>query len=373
MLYEALDLCVGCKACRRECPTGVDMARMKIEFLSTYRALHGVPLRERLFAYLPRYAPRLSRLGPLSGATDWRPVRWLMERLVGVSASRSLPAFIAAPPRSSRQSGHLARSSSRGSTSHSTGHSTRRVALFVDTFSRYFEPETAHAAVRVLEAAGYDVEPLEAPPGERPLCCGRTFLSAGLTDEARVEGERLLAATMPLVRHGVPVVGIEPSCLLTLRDELPALLPGAESESLSNSAMLFEELLMAGIAAGHVDLELGPLPTRRALVHGHCHRKAFGALVPMIEALRLIPGLRVDPIEAGCCGMAGSFGYEAEHLDVSLRMAELALLPQIRQAEPDTWIVADGTSCRRQILDGTGHEAIHPAVVLARALSSAEA
>ena len=349
MLYEALDLCVGCKACRRECPTGVDMARMKIEFLSTYRALHGVPLRERLFAYLPRYAPRLSRLGPLSGATDWRPVRWLMERLVGVSASRSLPAFIAAPPRSgrpsSRQSGHLGRSSSGGSTGHSTGHSTRRVALFVDTFSRYFEPETAHAAVRVLEAAGYDVEPLEAPPGERPLCCGRTFLSAGLTDEARVEGERLLAATMPLVRDGVAVVGIEPSCLLTLRDELPALLPGAESESLSNSAMLFEELLMAGIAAGDVDLELGPLPTRRALVHGHCHRKAFGALAPMIEALRLIPGLRVDPIEAGCCGMAGSFGYEAEHLEVSLRMAELALLPQIRQAEPDTWIVADGTSC----------------------------
>ena len=130
---------------------------------------------------------------------------------------------------------------------------------------------------------------------------------------------------------------------------------------------------MAGIAAGDVDLELGPLPTRRALVHGHCHRKAFGALAPMIEALRLIPGLRVDPIEAGCCGMAGSFGYEAEHLEVSLRMAELALLPQIRQAEPDTWIVADGTSCRRQILDGTGREAIHPAVALARALSAAEA
>ncbi len=352
-LYEALDLCVGCKACRRECPTGVDMARMKIEFLSTYRARHGVPGRERLFAYLPRYAPIASRLGAVCRTADWRPARWLMEKLIGVSAQRRLPVFKREPLCSGGRT---------------TSTSTRRAALFVDTFSRHFEPENARAAVRVLRAAGYDVELIEPPPGERPLCCGRTFLSAGLTDEARVEGERLLAATMPLVRDGVPVVGIEPSCLLTLRDELPALVPGAESESLSASAVLFEELLMAGIAAADVALQLRTQPVRRALVHGHCHRKAFGALQPMIEALRLVPDLRVDPIVAGCCGMAGSFGYEAEHVDVSLRMAELALLPQIRQAEPDTWIVADGTSCRRQILDGTGREAIHPAVALERAL-----
>ena len=254
-----------------------------------------------------------------------------------------------------------------------TRHWPRRVALFVDTFSRYFEPDNARAAMRVLGAAGYDVELLEPPAGERPLCCGRTFLSAGLPDEARVEGERLLAAAMPLLRDGVAVAGIEPSCLLTLRDELPDLLPGTQSASLSDSAVMFEELLMAGVAAGDADLELGPLATPRVLVHGHCHRKAFGALQPMIEVLRLVPELQVEPIAAGCCGMAGSFGYEAEHMDMSLRMAELALLPQIRQAEPDTWIVADGTSCRRQILDGSGREAIHPAVALARALPTREA
>ena len=365
-LYEALDLCVGCKACRRECPTGVDMARMKIEFLSAYRDRHGVPLRERLFAYLPRYAPIVSRLGRLSAGADWRPVRWLMERLVGVTAQRSLPALTRDRTPSCRRPGL---SSSGGMTSDST----RRAALFVDTFSRYFEPQNTRAALHVLETAGYDVELLEAPPGERPLCCGRTFLSAGLNDEALVEARRLLAATMPFVRAGVPVVGIEPSCLLTLRDELPVLIPGTESELLSESAVLFEELLVAGIAAGEAHLQLSSSPVERALVHGHCHRKAFGAMQPLIDALRLIPDLQVDSVAAGCCGMAGSFGYEAEHVDVSMRMAELALLPQIRQAEPDTWIVADGTSCRRQILDGTGREAIHPAVALSRALPIAEA
>ncbi len=377
-LYEALDLCVGCKACRRECPTGVDMARMKIEFLSAYRSRHGVPLRDRLFAYLPRYAPLAARLGPLARLSDLPPARWLRERLVGVSARRRLPVFTSAPlPSTGHPGRHLGAgagaSAGRGRGGDVTRHWPRRVALFVDTFSRYFEPDNARAAMRVLGAAGYDVELLEPPAGERPLCCGRTFLSAGLPDEARVEGERLLAAAMPLLRDGVAVAGIEPSCLLTLRDELPDLLPGTQSASLSDSAVMFEELLMAGVAAGDADLELGPLATPRVLVHGHCHRKAFGALQPMIEVLRLVPELQVEPIAAGCCGMAGSFGYEAEHMDMSLRMAELALLPQIRQAEPDTWIVADGTSCRRQILDGSGREAIHPAVALARALPTREA
>ncbi len=369
-LYEALDLCVGCKACRRECPTGVDMARMKIEFVSAYRARHGVPLRERMFAYLPRYAAAVSRLGPVSGPVEWRPVRWLLERFAGISARRPLPEFRRGgvgsesfPPSTSGRCVEPLAASSSGP----------RVALFVDTFSTHFEPENAHAATRVLRAAGYRVETIAAPDGERPLCCGRTFLSAGLADEARVEGKRLLAATLPFVRQGVPVVGIEPSCLLTLRDELPALLPGSESEALAVSAVLFEELLMNGMAAGDVDLRLDAIPAKRALVHGHCHRKAFGLLEPMIEALRLVPDLQVDTIAAGCCGMAGSFGYEVEHLDVSLRMAELALLPEIRQADADTWIVADGTSCRRQILDGTGREAIHPAVALARALPTSEA
>jgi Fe-S oxidoreductase len=203
------------------------------------------------------------------------------------------------------------------------------------------------------------------------LCCGRTFLAAGLIDEARREAERTLAALQPFVESGTPIVGLEPSCLLTLRDEFAALLPGKATDALAGQALLLEELLWREQTSRRLSLPLRPIDARRALVHGHCHQKAFGAMDAVTGCLDLVPGLEVEPIESSCCGMAGAFGYESEHHRVSLQMAELSLLPAVRAA-PDALIVADGTSCRHQIQDGTGRAALHVARVLERALAAPE-
>jgi FAD/FMN-containing dehydrogenase/Fe-S oxidoreductase len=354
-LFETLDLCVSCKGCRRECPTGVDMAKMKIEFLHHYRRRHGLAFKDRMIAFLPRYAPLASRLAPLvnvlQGAT---------KGVLGFARERSLPrwrgdAFREPPFRPSPKA-------------EATGEGSREVVLLVDTFNRYFEPENAHAAVDVLRAAGYAVRLPRAADGERPLCCGRTFLSAGLVDEARTEAQRTLAALDPYVRRGVPVVGLEPSCLLGLRDEFLSLLPGAESARLASNAHLLEEFLASEHEAGRLRLALKPLPWKRALLHGHCHQKAFAAMSAVARALRLVPGLEVEEIESSCCGMAGAFGYEAAHYETSMKMGEAALLPRVRRAAADELVVADGTSCRHQIRDGAGREALHVARVLERAL-----
>jgi FAD/FMN-containing dehydrogenase/Fe-S oxidoreductase len=348
-MAEALELCVSCKGCRRECPTGVDMARMKIEFLAQRRREQPLALRERLIAYLPRYAPFARHLAPLLNLRDRLPgAAAAGERWLGLAARRSLPRWrrdVFAPPAASGPAGG------------------REVALLSDTFTTYFEPENARAASRVLVAAGYRVLAAGAP-GERPLCCGRSFLSVGLVDEARRELRRLLAALRPLAERGVPIVGLEPSCLLTLRDELRVLLPAAESGAVPGAALLFEEFLSRERSAGRAPLALGALPQRRALLHGHCHQKAFGALGAVEQVLRWVPGLEVKTAEAGCCGMAGSFGFEAAHYDVSMRMGELGLLPAVRATAHESLIVADGTSCRHQIRDGAGREALHVARVL---------
>ncbi|MGH8723046.1 MAG: (Fe-S)-binding protein, partial [Burkholderiales bacterium] len=243
---------------------------------------------------------------------------------------------------------------------------SREVVLLVDTFNRYFEPENARAAVRVLAAADYRVHVAQPALGQRPLCCGRTFLTAGLIEEAKREAQRVLDALRPWVRLGVPVIGLEPSCLYTLRDEYPVLLP--ETQSLAANTYLFEEFIAAELEAGRFAPALKPLAAQ-ALVHGHCHQKAFGAMGAVEQVLKTVPGLKVSLIESSCCGMAGSFGYEAEHYEVSMKMGELALLPAVRNAGDDALIVADGTSCRHQIADGTGRQALHVARVLAQALA----
>src|SRR5690606_18778125 len=231
-----------------------------------------------------------------------------------------------------------------------------------------FEPENLRAAAAVLAAAGYRVTVLGAADAARPLCCGRTYLAAGMVDEARAAAAALHAALDPYVTRGVPVVGLEPSCLLGLRDEHRAMLPGGASRTIAEHAMLFEEFLVSEHRAGRLALPLKELPQRRALVHGHCHQKAFGVMPAVTAALALIPELEVGTIRSSCCGMAGSFGYEAEHFDVSMQMAEADLLPAVRAADAETLLVADGTSCRHQIRDGAGREALHVARVLAAAL-----
>jgi Fe-S oxidoreductase len=380
---DAMDLCVQCKGCRRECPTGVDMSRMKTEFLHHWQAKHGLSARARLIAYLPRWASTAARLAPIANLRDTVPgLAALTERWLGLSARRTLPRF--------RRDGFLRTLARREAacvrdaggvvTGTAPCADAAEVVLWVDTFDEHFEPENAHAALRVLRAAGYRVQIAGArgsgiAEGERPLCCGRSFLSAGLVDEARHEATRTLAALLPFAERGVAIVGLEPSCLLTLRDEFLALRldealgrPGA-ARLLASKAMLFEEFLAAEHAAGRLSLVLKALPQSRVRVHGHCHQKAFDAFAPTLAVLRLIPSLAVEPIESSCCGMAGSFGYEAAHLEVSMKMAEAALLPAVRAASYDTLIVADGTSCRHQIADGASREALHVARVLERALA----
>ena len=221
----------------------------------------------------------------------------------------------------------------------------------------------------MLRAAGYVVHLPRAIDNARPLCCGRTFLAAGLVDEAKVEAQRMIAALKPFIERGVPVVGLEPACLLGLRDEFVSMLPGADSAALALNAMLFEEFLAREQDAGRLKLDLKALPQKKALLHGHCHQKAFDVMPSVQKALKLVPGLEVEVIESSCCGMAGSFGYEAGHYDVSMKMAEASLLPKVRAAAADTLIVADGTSCRHQIHDGAQRDALHVARVLERALA----
>jgi Fe-S oxidoreductase len=370
-VHDALDLCVSCKGCKRECPTGIDMARMKIEAASHWRREHALTLRERMIAYLPRYAPTVSAFAPLANLRDSLPgLPALTERWMGLSARRSLPRWRRDwyTDREWTREPVLAELLSTGREKPGADAAHREVALFVDTFNRYFEPETTRDALRVLQAAGYRVHALRPLDESRPLCCGRTFLAAGLIDEARVEMRRLLAAMRPYVERGIPILGMEPSCLLSLRDELISVLPTNEVGPVSLDAYLFEEFLDAQQQAGRLKLELQPLPQSKALLHGHCHQKAFDVMGSVERVLGLIPDLAVETIASSCCGMAGSFGYEAEHYDVSMQMAEESLLPRIRASDRETLIVADGTSCRHQVHDGTGRRAMHVARVLHAAL-----
>ncbi|MFL5294435.1 MAG: FAD-binding and (Fe-S)-binding domain-containing protein, partial [Myxococcales bacterium] len=349
-MKDTLDLCVACKACRRECPVGVDVSRMKIEFLHHWHERHGISAKSRLTAFLPRYAPLASRLAPLVNLRNSaKPLAAVAEKLTGMSAKRKLPAwrtdYYRAPP--TKQAGP-------------------QVVLFVDCFSRYFEPENARAARAVLEAGGYTVV---EDRSSRPLCCGRTFLSAGLVPQAREELTRLVQALGSKAEQGTPLVGLEPSCLLTLRDELPAVVKDGPIEAIGKQAMLFEEFLAGESRRGTLSLPLRKNGARKAYLHGHCHQKALGTMPDVVAALGLVPGLSLEVIESSCCGMAGSFGYEAEHYEISMRMAERSLLPAVRAAPQDALILADGTSCRHQIADGTGRRAEHVARVFASALT----
>ena len=357
---QALDLCVGCKGCKRECPTGVDMARMKLEVAAQDRERQGPSLRDRLIAALPDYAPAASRVAWLLNLRNRLPLlARLGERLLGLSARRSLPRWRGDTFWRSAASLRLA-------TRDELLAVARPVVLFVDTFNAYFETENALAAVQVLQSAGYTVHAARGEAGA--LCCGRTHLAAGDFAAAKRKARALLDALLPFASRGIAIVGLEPSCLLTLRDEMLAMGFGDEAKRVASQALLLEEFLLGEARAGRFAPRLEPA-TRPILVHGHCHQKASGAMPPLLELLRLIPGAAPSLIESSCCGMAGSFGYEAEHHDVSMQMAELALLPALRAA-PEATIVADGTSCRHQIADGSGRTALHVARVLAGHLSA---
>jgi Fe-S oxidoreductase/FAD/FMN-containing dehydrogenase len=350
-LNGILDLCLECKACKSECPLGVDMAALKTEALAAYHDQHGVPWRSRMFGSIRT----LNRLGsaafPLSNlAAGWRPARLMAERWLGISAARPLPRFQRQDLRRwFRQRAAPARKASQG-----------ELIFLADSFTTFTEPSVGRSAIELLELAGWQVR-LESAG-----CCGRASLSKGLVDQARRMAAGMADRLGEAAANGVPIVGVEPSCLLTLRDEYSALLPGdPRAQALAAATRLPEELLVAAIAEDRLILppENG-LRGRRVLFHGHCHQKALAGTTATMALLRSIPGADVIEVDAGCCGMAGSFGFEAEHYELSMSIGELRLFPAVRAEAEETIIAATGVSCRQQIAHGTGRIARHPLEVV---------
>lgn len=359
-LAAAMDLCVGCKGCKRECANQVDMAAIKIETQAQRNAVLGVPRRDRLFASLPRWLRRHGLVRGLVRLRNGSPLlARLGERWLGIAARRRLPLPAAAP--------FSAPAAAAGEGSECD------VILFVDTFARHFAPEIAEAALAVLRAAGYRPRVLgpaaeDGEPG-RALCCGRTYLSLGQVEAARREARRMQAALAPALASGTPIIGLEPSCILSLRDDHLKLSLGETAEALAKQVYLFEEFIARESDRKRLNLRLKALERPKTLVHGHCHQKAVGAMKALRKTLRLIPDFEFEFVEASCCGMAGHFGLEAEHAEVSLAMAERDLLPALRAAPEGTPILANGFSCRQQIEEGCGRVAVHAAVLLREALA----
>ena len=354
-LHGILDLCLECKACKSECPLGVDMAALKTEALAAYHDEHGVPWRSRMFGNIRT----LNRLGsaafPLSNlATGWRPARLMAERWLGISAARPLPRFQRQDLRSwFRRRAAQARPASQG-----------ELIFLADSFTTFTEPSLGRAAIELLELAGWQVR------FESAGCCGRASLSKGLVDQAQRMAAAMADRLGEAAARGVPIVGVEPSCLLTLRDEYSALLPDdPRAQALAAATRLPEELLLEAIAAGRLVLppENG-VRGRRIMFHGHCHQKALAGTAATVDLLRSIPGADVIEVDAGCCGMAGSFGFEAEHYELSMSIGELRLFPAVRAEAQETIIAATGVSCRQQIEHGTGRPARHPLEIIRQVL-----
>ncbi|OLC60692.1 MAG: oxidoreductase [Ktedonobacter sp. 13_1_40CM_4_52_4] len=351
-LYDVLDLCLECKACKTECPSNVDMAKLKYEFLSHYYARHGTPLRAQLFAHIAT----LNRLGQMvAPLSNWLARsalgKWVQERL-GIAPQRTLPSFARqtfsawfaarpCPPQAAR----------RG-----------QVVLFHDTFLEYNCPEVGQAATQLLEAAGFEVVLVARK------CCGRPAVSKGQLEQGRAYARHNIALLLPYAQRGVPIVGIEPSCILTLREDYLDLVPGADATLVAQYALTIDEFLYQLHERGELDLEFTDRP-KQLLVHGHCHQKALVGTTPTLAVLRLPKGYTVQEIPSGCCGMAGSFGYEAEHYEVSMQIGSQRLFPAVQAADSTVDIVADGLSCRQQIQHATGRQARHMVEVLWEAVA----
>jgi Fe-S oxidoreductase len=349
-LYEVMDLCLECKGCKAECPSNVDMAKLKYEFLHHYYRANGLPLRNRLFGRISRMNALGSRVPALvNWLSGLAPSRWALEKIAGIDRRRPLPSLAAQtftdwfarrtpPPAAPRGD----------------------VVLFNDTFTTYNVPEIARAAVGVLEAAGYRVVLVDRK------CCGRPLISKGMLAEARDHAAWNVERLAPYARRGVPIVGLEPSCLLTLRDETVDLVRSDDARAVARQSFLFEEFLVRERDRG-LSLSFAA-KGRKALLHGHCHQKALVGTAPTVAALRWA-GFEVEEIDSGCCGMAGSFGFEREHYDISVTLGNRRLAPAVKAAAAETEIVAPGISCRQQIQHLAGRRAKHPAEVLHESLS----
>jgi Fe-S oxidoreductase len=345
-VYDVLDLCLECRACKAECPVGVDVGRFKSEFLADYWRRHGTALGARVFGNARTLAEWGSRLAPLSNwVMNFGPVRALNELVLGIDRRRRLPAFAARTlaDRAPAAAGPL------------------DAVVFNDTFTNYYEPAIGLAALDVLTAAGLRVGLADN------VCCGRPQISKGLLPGARALAEANVELLYPHAVAGRSIVFCEPSCLSSLREDAPALLDGearGKAQTVAGMCVLFEEL--AADVADRLTLRPGP---SRILLHGHCHQQAMGLLAPATALLSHVPGATVVDLDAGCCGMAGSFGYGRDHFDVSRQIGERRLLPAVRARGPGDAVVAAGTSCRHQVKDFTGEDAVHPAVLLRELLA----
>lgn len=356
-MAETMQSCVSCKACKGECPNSVDIASAKIAVQEAHAQKHGLSRFEHSAAFLPHTAPRLRQWRHLLNLRDILP--WgaaLSERLTGFSADRPWPHWHARPFVPGEVFGP---------------EDGEEIALLVDTFNSYFDAGTLRAGADVLAAAGYRVIPLLPPENERPYCCGRTFLEAGLVDQARQEAQRLITATAPFLARGVRILGLEPSCLLTIREEFRKMLPTTSVDELSTKSVLFEEIMSQPAAAKAIRPYLRHIEAN-ALCFGHCHQSAHGSVPAAKAVAALVPGLKITEGNKVCCGMGTSFGYNPKNVALSLQMGEASLFPQIRGVDRDTLLIADGFSCRTQISHGTGRNARHTAVLLKLALAAQE-
>ena len=344
-LYEVMDLCLECKACKAECPANVDMAKIKYEFLYHYYRANGLPLRNRIFGRIADLSKIGSRFAPISNLiASSRPGRWLMDRFLGIDNRRPLPRFASETFTDWFKSRRRAVEAPRGF-----------VVLFNDTFVTYNTPEIGRAAVELLEAAGYRVELVDKK------CCGRPLISKGMLTEAKEHAAWNVARLKPWIERGAAIVGLEPSCLLTLRDESVELLRSDDAKTVAQSSFLLEEFLLKERANGlSLNFQKGPW---RALLHGHCHQKAMVGMAPTVAVLQWA-NFEVTEVDSGCCGMAGSFGFEKEHYDISVTLGKRRLAPAVLAQPSGVEIVAPGVSCRQQIEHLSGRRARHPAEVL---------
>lgn len=343
-LHEILDLCLECKACTSECPLSVDMATLKSEFLYHYQGVHGTPLRSRMFAAARLVGRVGSATAPFSNtATGLRPARWILDRWLGITSQRPLPRY----ERKSLVRWNARRRLAKASPV------TGEVVLLADSFTTFSEPRVGQAAIELLEAAGWRVH-LEGKG-----CCGRSSMSKGLLDIARRESEVLVKRLYPYAQRGIAIVGVEPSCLFTLRDDVPRLVRSPAARLVASCVQPLPKLLSEEIRQGRLQLDQ-EAPPRAIAFQPHCHERASGTASATMELLRALPGATVTQLDAGCCGMAGSFGFESEHYELSMEIGDIRLFPQLRAASPETIVTATGVSCRQQIEHGTGRVAVHP-------------
>ena len=347
-----MDLCLECKACKAECPSNVDMAKLKYEYLAHYHGEHGYPLRSYLFGYIADLARWGSAFAPLSNWIAGSGLnRWFLDRFLGIDSRRELPRFVSQPFSKWFVEREKTQVADKG-----------QVVLFNDTFAEYEEPQIAMAATRILESAGYEVVLVE-----NKVCCGRPLISKGFLSQARANAQHNIAVLLPYVESGIPIVGIEPSCILSLRDDYLDLVGGDDAKRVAERVYMLEDFLVEQANEGRLDLKF-KTTSRRLLLHGHCHQKALVGTAATLAVLKMPPNYEVEEIASGCCGMAGSFGYEKEHYEVSRQVGQERLFDVIEAADSDVEIVAVGTSCRHQIADFTARKARHWTEVLVEAL-----